>query len=59
MDAKSSTLIQDALSGKPGAAKTASGKATAGSTTDPDIAETCELKQFSEDHRNTDHRGGA
>jgi hypothetical protein len=61
MDNKSAALIQDALNGtaiaasKGGAAKTAGGK---GATPDSDIAETCELKQFVEEHRNTDHRGG-
>lgn len=57
VDAKSATLLSDALTGKAGAAAKpkAGGKTT---ESDADIAETCELKQFDEAHRNTDHRGG-
>jgi len=59
IDAKSSTLLQDALSGVSGAVAGAAkgGKAAAKKDDDKD-AVVCELKTFSEDHRNTDHRGG-
>ena len=55
MDTKAVASIQTALAGTSiaGAAKTATGKGA-----DADIAETCELKKFEEEHRNTDHRGG-
>ncbi len=58
IDAKSSQLLQDALKGTSiaGAASTPKNGSTTATT--GDIAETCELKQFSEAHRNTDHRGG-
>ena len=58
IDAKSSKLLQEALGGavaSAGAAKTTPKASTADSG---DVAETCELKAFKEEHRNTDHRGG-
>ena len=55
-DTKKANLLSEALTAAP--TKGAAAKATAKPTPDADIAETCELKQFVEEHRNTDHRGG-
>ena len=63
IDAKSSTLLQEALGGAGGATPSAKGGAqqqNANKTKqetgqEPEIVL---LKQFSEQHRNTDHRGG-
>lgn len=49
--------MKDALSGVPLPKGSGLDKKKAEDTSD--VAEVCELKQFSEDHRNTDHRGGA
>jgi DnaJ homolog subfamily A member 2 len=61
MDAKSVGLLQEALGGAAsavsGAAKGGKAAAKKGDEGDKD-AVVCELKAFSEDHRNTDHRGG-
>jgi DnaJ family protein A protein 2 len=59
IDAKAAGVLQGALAevATSGAAKKAK-KAAASDATPDDVAETCELKEFKEDHRNTDHRGG-
>lgn len=58
IDAKSSKLLTDALQGS-GAAPQTKGKQGEANPSAEDVAETCELKQFKETDRNTDHRGGA
>jgi DnaJ C terminal domain len=57
IDAKSAGLLQDALGGAAGAAAKAGGKGGKKGADDGD-AVVCELKAFTEDQRNTDHRGG-
>lgn len=57
IDKKSSDILTDALQGT-GAAPTTKGGKKAEAPSTEDVAETCELKQFKESDRNTDHRGG-
>lgn len=56
VDSKSAAILQQALAGAATAAK--GGKSTDKKDQGGEVAETCELKQFKEEHRNTDHRGG-
>ena len=60
VDAKSIQLLNEALSETSSTGGSKSGKAAAKKeeVKEQDIAETCILQQFSENHRNTHHQGG-
>ena len=58
VDNKSADLLRSALSGQAAVAAPKGGKGGAAKKDDEAFDETCELKTFSENHRNTDHRGG-
>jgi len=55
VDAKTMSLLTEALSEPSQKGKKGSGKKE---ETKDEAAETCELKQFNENHRNTHHQGG-
>jgi DnaJ family protein A protein 2 len=57
IDEKSANLLKSALTVAPAAVK--GGKKAAASTEEKgEVAEVCELKTYTDAHRNTDHRGG-
>ena len=59
IDAKTSTLLHEALGNiANGAIPSAKGAKVVKKASEEEVAETFELKQFKEEHRNTDHRGG-
>ena len=57
IDDKSATLLKNALTSAPAAVKGGK-KAQAAEETIGEVAEVCELKNYTDAHRNTDHRGG-
>lgn len=58
VDAKTMSLLNEALSEGSGSGKGGKGGAKKEEVKDQDIAETCLLQTFNENHRNTHHQGG-
>ena len=58
VDEKSANLLKSALTGSGAVAGATKGGKKAYAGDEQEVAEVCELKTYSDAHRNTDHRGG-